>query len=256
MKKTLSFTDAVGTSLGVIYKDLNGKQFTGFPSGQVNVDISVGTVEEGGISFDLLQINNQNFFEGDMFFDSYAELNLLGSLALQTQIGSQITIPAAVVGDVLSPNAEVSVMVKKGTETVVPKQSAAEPFNFTFDTYGKYQVTYQYTDGGMSRSANYTVNTMEYTPPTAQLPKNLPSAAKLNQKIVLTMPEVSDDYTQDVKVSVLVMEPNGNLMLIDKEQMAFSVRYTGTYTVIYQVYDECYNYQTLTHTVEVTDGEG
>ena len=252
-EKTLSFADAIGTSLGKPSKTLSGQPFSGFPSGQVNIEISVGTVGEKGIGFDILQINNQNFFEGDLFFDSYAELNLLGSLSLQSEIGSQISIPAAIAGDVLSPNAEVTVTVKRDNEIVVPKQSAAEPFEFTLDSYGKYQVTYQYSDGGMSRSANYSINTMEYTPPTAKLPSGLPSTAKLNQKISLSMPEVSDDYTQNVNISVLVMEPNGNLLLINKEEMAFGVRYTGTYTVIYQVYDECYNYQTLTHAIQVTD---
>lgn len=253
--KTYGITDAVGSTAGIITRTENGEIFSGFPSGEVNVTISVGNVETDGFSFSLLQINNQSFFEGDMFFDSYAELSLQGTLALQADVGSTITIPAARVSDVLSPNAEVTVSVKRDSEIVLDKQSADEEFSLTVDSYGKYLVSYQYTDGCVSRSANYSVSIIEHTPPEVVLPKNLPNQAELDQKVTLSMPQASDDYTQEVTVSVIVMEPNGNLMLINQEEMYFVARYTGNYQVIYHVYDECFNYQTFFHTVEVTDSE-
>lgn len=250
--QTHTLTDAVGNTAGTITRTNSGALFTGFPSGEVNVSFYVGTVGANGISFNVLQINNQSFYSDEMFFDTYAELQINGKLDLQVELGGEIVIPSASVCDVLSPNTEVTVSIKKDKEVVVDKHSAAEPLKYTFDSYGTYHVTYQYTDGTNSRSANYTVRTIEHTAPQVQAPKKLPESAKLNDRITLSLPTVSDDHAQETKITVIVREPSSKMICLG-EDLTFTAEYTGTYCVMFYVYDECYNYQIITQEIEVTE---
>lgn len=251
--QTNSFIDAVGNTVGTIIRTKNGEVFSGFPSGEVNIMMGAGNVGSDGFSFDILQINNQSFYNDELFFDTYAEYEINGGLSLQVELGQQIWIPAAKAGDVLSPNAEVTVSVKRGQEVVLEKQLATEAIPYVIESYGTYQITYQYSDGNNSRSANYTVRTIEHTPPQVSVPKNIPKSANVGDRVTVSKPEISDDYTQEVRVSVIVRTPTSTMLRLTEDNMSFKADKTGTYTVMFYVYDECFNYQIVTHEIVVSE---
>lgn len=245
--------DALGNTAGTITRTSSGDIFNGFPSGEVYITFSSGTVGSKGFGFDVLQINNQTFYDNDMFFDTYAELQINGLMNLQAELGSTITIPSAVAGDVLSANCSVTVTVKKGKDVVVDKKPADSSFDYVLNEYGSYVVSYQYSDGVNSRSVNYTIKTMEYEPPQVAVQKGMPITAKQNERINVVLPTASDNQAQTVQITTIVMAPNSKMILVKPDDLSFVTEYTGKYTVMFYVYDECFNYQIVTHEIEVTE---
>ena len=97
-----------------------------------------------------------------------------------------------------------------------------------------------------------TVQTMETEPPTVELPK-LPKTGKVGERITLALPEVSDDHSQTLRVSVIVREPNYNLFKLNEDALSFVPERAGTYTILFYVSDECSNYQIAAHEIVVKD---
>ena len=50
---------------------------------------------------------------------------------------------------------------------------------------------------------------------------------------------------------MIVQEPNGCMKNVSPEDMSFTAVQTGTYTVFYYIYDECWNYQVLSYPITV-----
>lgn len=250
--KSHSLTDAIGSAVGTLVRTIDGKPFNGFPSGEVYVTIAAGDVGTNGFAISLLQMNNQTFYDNDLFFDAQAEVSLEGQLDLQREIGDKITIPAAKVGDVFTAECDATVMVRIGGEVLFEDLPADVTHEITLDRYGSYQIIYRYSDGGRTRSVTYTIATIEKNPPQVKVPK-LPTTAKVGEVVKLTVPTVSDDYTKNVNVSVIIMAPNSNMIRASAGSPSFRAEMAGKYTVMFYIYDECFNYQLVTHTIEVTN---
>ena len=249
-KSSDSVTDATRGTLGKLTQTVNGEAFGGFPSGKVTLTFSCETNDAG--SFEIQKINNQVFSGGDAFFDNYPELSVKGALPLQAKVGDTLTLPGALAADVLSSNVSVTLSVRRGTEMILEDVSAEAVHELTLDTYGTYYVTYQYSDGSAERSMACTVQTMETEPPTVELPK-LPKTGKVGERITLALPEVSDDHSQTLRVSVIVREPNYNLFKVNEDALSFVPERAGTYTILFYVSDECSNYQIAAHEIVVKD---
>ena len=245
-----SVTDSARATLGKITQTVSGEAFDGFPSGEATLTFACETSGEG--SFEIQKINNQVFSGGDAFFDNYPELSVNGALPLQAKVGDTLTLPSAFAADVLSANVDVTLSVRRGTETILEDLSARTENELTLDTYGTYYVTYRYTDGSAERSMACTVQTMETEPPTVELPK-LPKSGKVGQRITLALPGVSDAHSQTLRVSVIVREPNYNLFKLSEDALFFVPERAGTYTVYFYVSDECNNYQIVAHEIVVKD---
>lgn len=249
-KNSVSLVDAQRNALGKLTTTADGRYFDGFPSGEVNVEICCGTVGEGTFSFDVQKINNQVFAGGDSFFNNYPEIVINGTLPLEVSVGDKLTVPSAIGADVLSPNVTISLTIKKGSQVILENAAVDQTHDFTFDSYGTYYVIYQYSDGITERSASYTIKTIENEPPTVEMP-SLPTTGKVGQKIELAMPTVSDGQSTQIRVSIIVCEPNYNMFKVNEDEMAFTPKRAGTYTVFYYVSDECNNYQKIEHKIVV-----
>ena len=247
-----TLVDALGNTVATMNRTVDGRIFEGFPSGQVNIAFSAGTVGSNGFAFNILQINNQTFYDDDLYFDNYAELELTGDLDLQAELGSVLNIPAAFGADVFSPNVTVTVTVKVGSEVLLNKVPADKVNSVTLEKYGTYYVTYTHDDGvNAPRSASYRVRTVEHEAPHVELSK-MPKTAKVGDKVTVKLPVATDGHDTSVSISVIIKEPNNNMILLKGDDMRFTARYEGTYTVMFYVYDECFNYQIVEHTIVVT----
>ena len=250
-KKSISaVVDTEGNVLGKISKTVSGDDFNGFPSGEVNIVLSVGKVGRNGFGFDVVQFNNQAFTDNSVFFDNFPEISIRGTLLLQEKLGAQIEVPAAVGYDVLSPNTTLYLTVRRDKEVIVDNQQIDKPYSLKLDKYGTYYVVYNYSDGKTKRSVSYPIQTIENNPPKVKIPR-MSASAKLNEKFNVKLPDVSDDYTKNVQISVFVEEPNNNLTKLNKESMYFTPDKLGIYTIIYYVSDECNNYQVIRHKITV-----
>lgn len=242
-KNSKAIVDAQGNSLAKITHDLSGKVFNGFPSNQVYITVSAGQVS-GDFSFHVMQINNQNFAEDSMFFDNYPEIAVSGTLTLQCKIGDEVVAPAAYSVDVLSPNVDLSLTVRKGTSPILTDQPVDQDYKVKLDQYGKYYIVYNYSVGDFSRSVTYPVQTVEYTPPQVQMP-SVPTEAAVGSKVTLTLPTVTDESSMNTTVSILVQDPEFTVRKVDLDSLQFEVETAGKYVIYYYVYDECSNYQLL-----------
>ena len=249
-KSSNSFVDSEGNNLGKILTTQSGESFTGFPSNQVYMVISTGEVGSKGFGWNIMRINNQAFACDELFFDNYPELAVSGEVSLQCEIGGEIIAPAAYAVDVLSPNVDLTLTVRKGANVITENQPIDQPYTVKFQEYGKYFIVYNYESGDVYRSVTYPVQIIERTVPQIEVPK-IPEKASLNQTVKLESATVSDDYSVDVQTVIVVREPNCNMFNLEKETMSFVADQKGIYTVFYYVYDECFNYQVIEHTITV-----
>lgn len=249
-KATKSFADSEGNSLGKLTTTLNGDAFNGFPSGKVFVVISAGTVGEKGFRFNLSQLNNQAFASDDLFFDNYPELSVNGTIALQADVGATISIPSAYACDVLSPYASLNVSARRDMESLLEATDIEKPLELTLDSFGSYYVSYNYSDGSVERSVTYQIQAMEHNAPQCE-EVTLPKEAKLGSKVEIPQMTATDDASETVTVSVIVLGPDYNMHNILPEDMSFTANKAGKWTVIYYVYDSCWNYQTYSYDITV-----
>lgn len=246
-----AFYDSEGYLLGLVNRTQAGEPFTGFPSGKVQIVIEAGKIGSKGFSFNLSKINNQNFSGNDMFFDNYAEILVQGSLNLNETLGNEILIPSAITSDVLSPVSTVTLKVRFNNATIVNNQDISKPVALKLDQYGTYYIDYSYSDGGSSRTLSYRIKTVENEPPTVEMPK-LPSTAKVGKTIKLELPTVTDNYTKQVRVTIIFRTPTGRMDKVNSEEMTYVPDVAGKYTIVYYVYDECDNYRIVEHTLRVS----
>lgn len=249
-KNSASIVDSQKNVLGKIATTESGEYFDGFPSGKVNMEIVCGNVGKKGFAFNVQTINNQVFAGGNAFFNNYPEIVINGNLPLEVSVGDTLIVPSAFGADVLSPNVSITVSIRKGNKTVLDGASVDQAREFTFDSYGTYYVVYKYSDGNTNRSVSYTIKTIESEPPTVVMPE-LPTTGKVGQQIELLLPEVSDNASTNIEISIIVREPNYNMFYLTEDNLTFTPNRAGTYTVFYYVSDECYNYQMIQHTIVV-----
>lgn len=249
-KNAQALIDAEGNTLGKITNNLAGNAFSGFPSNLIYISVKAGNVGSKGFSWNVVQINNQVFTDDNLFFDNYPEIAVAGNLTLQTELGSEIVIPAAYSADVLSPKVALSLTVRKGANPIVENQPVNQEYSIKLEEYGKYSIVYEYAVDDLSRSVAYPVQIVENTIPQIQMP-SLPSKAALNSTVKLEKPAATDDYSMINTVTILVQKPNYTMVRIDAEQMSFVADRVGNYTIFYYVYDECHNYQVIRHTITV-----
>ena len=249
-KNAKSFADSEGNSIGKITTDLAGNTFNGFPSNLVYISVSAGNVGSKGFGWNLMQINNQVFTDDSQFFDNYPEIAISGNLTLQSELGSEIVVPAAYSADVLSPKVALSLTVRKGATPIIENQAVDKDYTIKLEEYGKYYIVYNYSVDDLSRSVAYPVQIVEHTIPQFEMP-TLPTKVALNSTVRLELPTATDDYSMNNTVSILVQEPNYNMLRLDAETLSFTATDAGIYTVFYYVYDESNNYQLIRHTITV-----
>lgn len=249
-KSTGAFVDSEGNALGRITTTLNGEPFNGFPSGKVFLAVSSGTVGEKGFCFSIAQINNQVFADDTLFFDNYPEISTKGTLALLADVGDTVEIPAAFACDVLSPNVSLTVSARRDMNALLDGAAIDKPITLTLDAYGTYFVSYNYTDGTIERSVSYQIQAIEHNAPEGE-EVSLPEEVKLGARVELPQMNASDDASEITNVSVIVREPNNNMHNILPEAMYFDANRAGTWTVMYYVYDACWNYRVYTYEITV-----
>lgn len=249
-KSTGAFVDSEGNALGRITTALNGEPFRGFPSGKVFLVLSAGTVGEAGFRFQVAQINNQVFADDTLFFDNYPEISTKGTLALLADVGDTVEIPAAFACDVLSPNVSLTLSARRDMNMLLDGAAIDKPVPLTLDAYGTYFVSYNYSDGAIERSVSYQIQAIEHVAPEGE-EVSLPEEVKLGARVELPQMNVSDDSSEFTTVSVIVREPNNNMHNILPEAMYFDANRAGTWTVMYCVYDACWNYRVYTYEITV-----
>lgn len=226
-----------------------GAAFTGFPSQKVYLSIRLVGVE-GESALRVVQIGNQYF--SDMTADRVApQFQLTDFIVNTADIGVPYTAPAAVVADVLAPNAEITLTIKKGSR-VVYEGAIDEPYVFTPDEYGTYNFVYEASAGGRSRSTTYLVTIKDRIDPELSLNGDVPAEGETGKAVKLPQAAAADNNSENMRVWVFVTEPDGRMYALAENVYEFTPDGAGTYLVSYYVEDDYGNYAYIKREIKVS----
>ncbi len=226
-----------------------GEPFAGFPSQKVYLTVRmVGVTGESTLR--VLRVGNQYF--SDVTNDRIApQLQLFGFVENTADIGVPYTAPAAAVADVLNPDAEVKLIIRKDSK-VIYEGSADEPYIFTPTEYGVYNFRYEGTAGGRTVSAPYVVTVKDKVAPALTVNGDVPAAGKVGEAVVLPSASVSDNDATDMRIWIFVTEPKGKMYALPEGESGFTPQSAGNWLVTYYAEDDYGNYDYCKYTISVS----
>lgn len=217
-----------------------GGAFNGFPSGKVTVMFRFGGVT-GESSVLLAQIGNQMITNRNM--DAIApQITYIGEVPLTGTKGAEIYLPAAIVADVIDPNASVKLTVY-GPQSEVALETAdigTAGVRFTPEKNGNYRVVYTVSDAsGNSFPQTYNLNIADVVAPSLTVNGEIPETASVGDRIQLPAATATDDTAAEPKVEIFVIDPRGAMYTVDG---TLEITERGKYIVRYYVRDDNYNF--------------
>ena len=119
--------------------------------------------------------------------------------------------------------------------------------------YGRYVVTFKaVTSSGKDVVYSYYVNVVDTIAPEITLPENATVSGRVNKNIKITMPTVTDNVDDDVKVEVYIYSPSMVMYKLEEGKTTFKTSKAGVYKVVYKAFDSVGNYSTKTIDLIVT----
>ena len=261
-----AFFDARGAKLAIIKTYANGDAFDGFSGSTVKVSVCFDEfVGEAGIR--MVSLNGQSFVENgsDSIIPEVSYAQTVGGLY---EIGDVITISDYYATDVLG-NVHCFVTVRLGNQYVKDTQGNTlneypyyEGLSVEFTAAGDYFIylvakDYVWLDGeieyGERNSVKLpTVSVNAKVAPTLTVEGNLPSSAKVGNRISLPTPKTN---TENAKILVLVIDPYGTNWYVEADEngkYAYTPQIKGMHTVKFIVMDQNFNYLELVKTIRVS----
>lgn len=204
----------------------------------------------------LRQLNNQAL--NNLEFDTYGATFTLYSAEGKVEKGSEITIVAPDVSDVLSPylkrnfkmtvsDANGEIMTAVDGTVLDDKCDPTKSYTVKLKEYGSYTIRYTYTDWAKTVPETVTIEVLDRIPPEIKLNdgigENTLIKTSAGKKFSLSLIgyEVSDNNTPKDKltVAVIVMNPRNEAIKVDGE---LELDLKGEYKVYYYCYDEYGNF--------------
>ncbi|MGN1053590.1 MAG: hypothetical protein ACI4SH_09410, partial [Candidatus Scatosoma sp.] len=218
----------------------NGQTFNGFPSGKVTVRFTFGGVT-GESCLRLVQIGNQMITNRNI--DAIApQITYDGEVPLSGIKGAEIALPAAIVADVIDPNASVRLTVYAPGNKIVFKSDNIKDGSAMFipEENGIYRIVYTVSDAsGNSFPQTYNLNVADSVAPELTVSGKVPPTASAGDVIRLPAASATDDTTATLKVEVFVIDPRGKMYTVDG---SLTVSERGRYIIRYYVRDDNYNF--------------
>lgn len=225
--------------------------FEGFPSGKVYLTIAVEKAA-GKAGVTVSSVGNQTFAyaagETTLNDRTSAQLGLRNTIRRSAVFGQPYTAPAAIVADVLNPNASVTLTVVAPDGSEVYKGAIDTAYTFTPDQYGVYNLHYERTAGSRTETTPYTVTVKDTVPPTLTVNGTVPTTARRGDAIRLPDATVTDNRDTDLTYYILLCDPRGTMSTLTS---GATYEYAGVYQVTYYCCDadNAYTAQTFTVTV-------
>ncbi len=228
---------------------LNGKEFKGFSSPFVKMYFGVNGVESD-TTLKIKKINNQPICdlseEGDVMKPEFVISTMRGDRI----IGEKITISPITIKDVLDPYVEctISVTAPNGEYVIdsngAPLQNVSDYskyYEYTLTEYGSYLTTIIIKDGSLNKTTyGYQNIVVDMVEPTMTIEDDVPTTAKLGEKVTVPSAKVKDDIDEDLEVSIFIQIPNGEMYDITQNK-SFKASFKGIYNVYYYVIDSAGN---------------
>ena len=179
--------------------NFDGKEFNGFPSRKVMLEIEFnGVFGKAGIT--LTKISNQTlgqlyklvdndgdvYYEPTKFVDSVRpQIYLDEDVADEYKIGQRVAIPYARAYDVLSPHVDVLVtLCDSDGNYLINNEVVKENMSFILTSYGSYTLTYSAKDAaGRPQTAVYTISAKDSLAPTLSLKSEANMTKKVGDRV-------------------------------------------------------------------------
>lgn len=242
---------SIGSTKVAVSKTDSGAAFEGFPSKWLYFELAFEGAEAND-AYDFVSLNGQPFSNASS--DRIRpRIVVLGSTGGSRSIGSQVTIPAAMAGDVLDPVIKFYLTVNDPQGNPISdingqKLENVDPsleYTFTVEQYGQYNVVYTAMDtfNGREENYNYVINVEDETAPEIVLNGEIPSTAKKGETVLIPTYTLSDncDDAENLIVIRYLYTPDGILVEIPEESNAVRLSYEGKYEIRFMVVDAAGN---------------
>ena len=241
--------------------NFDGKEFSGFPSKKVMLEIEFnGVVGKAGIT--LTKISNQTlgqlyrlvdngdevYYEPTKFVDSVRpQIYLDEDVADEYKIGQRVAIPYARAYDVLSPHVDVLVtLCDSDGNYLINNEVVKENMSFILTSYGAYTLTYSAKDAaGRPQTAVYTISAKDSLAPTLSLKSEANMSKKVGDRV--TFEElyanaiVQDENDTNPQLYVMIIAPNYSMTVLSSKNSSFLFDKAGTYYIRWYAIDYSYN---------------
>lgn len=236
--------------------------FAGFPSGFAYLSVAFSGAREGA-AYELTSINDQPV--SNTSTDRIKpKIVLFGSYGGTAAIGSSVTVPKALAGDVLDPEVTFFVSVTDpdgkavaASDGILLQNVAPDrEYVFTAEKYGQYQINYTAEDtfNGKPYTFGYAVTIEDREPPSVKFKSEFPVEVKKGELIVIPDFTVSDNVTaaENLVVNKYVLTSSGVLVSLSSDSNSFRPTKEGLYQVRIVVTDEAGNVTLIRRSITVT----
>ncbi len=186
-----------------------------FPSGRVDFALAFEEVE-GLSKVSVSRVNNQNM--GNIGRDVVnPQILTMGKVAASYLLGDAVTLPAAVVTDVVDPYVTASLTVRTPSGKILVTDSGrslenedpTREYTFTANEYGQYNATVTAIDGSGRRYVlRYAVNVNDVTPPEISFPFLPAVSGKVGARVALPKATATDDRDGEIALFVYLIRPD------------------------------------------------
>lgn len=276
--------DGTGFSFGdvryVPATTVSGDPFDGFPSHKVYVSVGFVDAVPGEAEYSLSFVDNQPILETEADYIS-SRIAFLGDRGGTYEVGSVITLPAAIASDALAPSfgsQSLTVTAPDGNfataedGTVLNGADPTKEYRLRVTAYGQYSATVSFTDSndGPPTNTYYTINVLDNVAPEIKFNHDFTETATVGDTLVIPAFTVTDNVSTDDKIVVVayVRTAAGRLVMLDQGYYAVaegsnatkfgarsnSIKATteGDYVFIISAVDDAGNTCRVMKTVKVT----
>ncbi len=257
------FYDIANSNYWNVDKNLAGEEFTGFIGNEFYLTIEFENVTGTGAL--ALQKFYRHSFSSNVRDYIGPMVSIVGEYGGEVRIGETFVLPKALVCDMLDGKVTGTFTVFDPEGNVVTSEEGLALEDVVVDErtttirltkFGAYEVRYFAVDRYNNKTSfSYIIRVIDDGLPTLEVLTNIPTTAKVGDKVYLPKWNVSDDKTAADKLvtGIYVVCPNGKIETLDREKnVGFVASEVGEYQVLYFVYDEEGNQTVKAYTVTVT----
>lgn len=255
----------IGDSYVSVSKTENGKNFEGFPSGRIYLQVEFIDAKIGA-QYTLNDIDDHTM--GSATTDRVApKVATLGVSGGSVDIGTKVTLPAAMSGDAVDPNVIFHLTVTDPLGEVVVDENGVllkevdptKEYVINCNKYGQYKVKYYVSDTFNVRKNDeerqYSINVEDCEAPIIDFRYNFDTKAKVGDVIVIPEFSVTDNFSQVEKIIVkkYVLNPTGYLICLPDVSNSIKTQFVGVYEFRIVATDEAGNTSIYRHQITVTE---
>ncbi len=231
----------------------NGKEFTGFGSEKLYLDLSAEQVSSSFI-FKVYEICTQNVSNSTV--DNTKPIIVTEdnfNVASNAEIGESFVIKPVKVFDIYDTELTLSVKVTDPSGNIIIESSIENASAFSLSQYGNYRLTYRAEDSaGNFRELKCVIMIVDRQSPEISI-VDFTKTVKVGETLTLPLATVTDNVTNKVVNWIYVTDENYNKIIVYDGKKVVNREYTfekeGTYIVKYGAIDDAGNMTVVAYAI-------